>query len=259
VLVDLHNHTPLCKHANGTPESYVKKAIAAGTKYFGFSDHAPMKFDEEYRMDFSQIPLYETMVKEVKERFCSDIEVLLGYEVDFLNSLIDKRVLERKVDYFIGSVHFLDSWGFDNPEFIGEYQNRNIDDIWKDYFEAIENMAKSGLFDIVGHIDLLKIFKYLPKKDIRILSKNALSTIKKANMTIEINTSGFRKPINEQYPSRVILEAAYELNIPITFGSDAHEIEHIAYKSTKAETLAKECGYNKCAIFSQRDRSLIKF
>ncbi|MDR0762776.1 MAG: histidinol-phosphatase HisJ family protein [Campylobacteraceae bacterium] len=259
MLADLHNHTPLCKHADGTPEDYIKKAISAGTKYFGFSDHAPMKFDEEYRMDFSQIPLYEAMIKEVKERFYPDIEVFLGYEVDFLDSLIDKRVLERKVDYFIGSVHFLDRWGFDNPEFIGEYQNKNIDDIWKDYFWAVENMAKSGLFDIAGHIDLLKIFKYLPKTDIRILSKNALNAIKKADMTIEINTSGFRKPINEQYPSRAILETACELDIPITFGSDAHKVEHIAHKSEEAEALAKEYGYNKCAIFSQRDRSLIKF
>jgi histidinol-phosphatase (PHP family) len=259
VLVDLHNHTPLCKHADGTPEDYVKKAIATGTKYFGFSDHAPMRFDEEYRMDFSQMPLYETTVKGLKEKFYSDIEIFWGYEVDFLNSFIDNRVLERKVDYFIGSVHFLDSWGFDNPEFIGEYQNKNIDDIWKNYFKAVENMAKSGLFDIVGHIDLLKIFKYLPKTDIRVLSKSAISAIKKANMTIEINTSGFRKPINEQYPSRAILEMAYEFDIPITFGSDAHEIEHIAYKSAEAEILARECGYNACAIFLQRDRRLIKF
>ncbi|MDR2635382.1 MAG: histidinol-phosphatase [Campylobacteraceae bacterium] len=259
MLVDLHNHTPLCKHAEGSPEDYVKKAIAAGTKYFGFSDHAPMKFDEQYRMDFDEIPLYETMVKNAKERFYSDIEVFLGYEVDFLNSLIDERVLKRKVDYFIGSVHFLNSWGFDNPEFIGEYQNKNIEEIWKDYFEAVENMAKSGLFDIVGHIDLLKIFKYLPKTNMKILSKNALKAIKKTNMTIEINTAGFRKPINEQYPSRAILEAASELDIPITFGSDAHDIEHVGYKSDEAVTLARDCGYDKCAIFSQRDRDLIKF
>ncbi|MDR1975867.1 MAG: histidinol-phosphatase [Campylobacteraceae bacterium] len=259
MLVDLHNHTPLCKHANGTPEEYVKRAIEAGTKYFGFSDHAPMKFDEEYRMDFSQIELYEKMIDEVKEQFHSKIEILLGYEVDFLNSLVDSRVMERKADYFIGSVHFLDDWGFDNPEFIGGYQDKNIDSIWQDYFKAIESMAKSGLFDIVGHIDLLKIFKFLPKTDIKILSKNALKAIKKADMTIEINTSGFRKPICEQYPSKAILEVARELDIPITFGSDAHEVEHIGYKSEEAKALANECGYDRCAVFLKRDRSLIKF
>ncbi|MDR1614582.1 MAG: histidinol-phosphatase [Campylobacteraceae bacterium] len=257
--VDLHNHTPLCKHANGTPREYVQKAIKSKIKYFGFSDHAPMKFDEEYRMSFDQMPLYEKMIEEVKNEFCSDIEVLIGYEVDFLNSLIDSRVMKRDIDYFIGSVHFLDDWGFDNPEFIGVYQNKDIDKIWKDYFEAVKNMAKSGLFDIVGHMDLLKIFNYLPKTDIKILSKNALTAIKKADMTIEINTAGFRKPVNEQYPSRSILEAANELDIPITFGSDAHEIEHIAYKSDEAQTLARDCGYDKCAVFFKRDRSLIKF
>ncbi|MDR2789958.1 MAG: histidinol-phosphatase [Campylobacteraceae bacterium] len=257
--VDLHNHTPLCKHASGTPKEYIQKAIEAGTEYFGFSDHAPMKFDEEYRMDFAQMPLYENMIKEVKSEFQSDINIFVGYEVDFLNSLVDERVMERKVDYFIGSVHFLDEWGFDNPEFIGAYGNKDMDRVWKDYFDAVEKMAKSGLFDIVGHIDLLKIFKYLPKTDMRILSKNALVAIKKADMTIEINTAGFRKPINEQYPSRAILEAASELGIAITFGSDAHEIEHIAYKSADAEKIAREFGYDKCAVFSKRDRSLVKF
>ncbi|MDR2080784.1 MAG: histidinol-phosphatase [Campylobacteraceae bacterium] len=257
--VDLHNHTPLCKHADGTPREYVKKAIEAGTEYFGFSDHAPMKFDKEYRMDFDQMPLYEKMIKEAQSEFKSSITVLVGYEVDFLDSLIDARVMERKVDYFIGSVHFLDKWGFDNPEFIGCYKNKNIDKIWQDYFDAIEKMAKCGLFDIVGHIDLLKIFKYLPKTDMRILSKNALKAIKKADMAIEINTAGFRKPISEQYPSRAILEAAGELDIAVTFGSDAHEIEHVAYKSAEAEALARECGYDKCAVFLKRDRSLVKF
>ncbi|MDR2100650.1 MAG: histidinol-phosphatase [Campylobacteraceae bacterium] len=257
--VDLHNHTPLCHHANGTPIEYVQKAIEAGIKYFGFSDHAPMKFDEKYRMSFDEMKIYEKTVRELQSEFQNQIEILFAYEVDFLDGYMDKRVFEQKTDYFIGSVHFLNGWGFDNPEFIGGYENKDMDNIWKEYFDAIEKMAKSGLFDIVGHIDLLKIFKYLPKTDVRILSKNALKAIKKADMTIEINTAGFRKPINEQYPSRTILEVARELDIIITFGSDAHESEHVGYKSDEAQSLAKECGYDKCAVFSRRDISLVKF
>ena len=63
-------------------------------------------------------------------------------------------------------------WGFDNPEFIGVYKSKDIDTIWIEYFDAIKAMAKTGLFDIVGHFDLIKVFKFLPQKDIRIIANN---------------------------------------------------------------------------------------
>jgi len=259
MIVDLHNHTPLCHHAHGDAREYAKKAVEMGVKYFGFSDHAPMKFDEEYRMSFKEIDVYTQIVRDVKEEFKAQIEILFAYEVDFLKGLIDERVMKQEVDYFIGSVHFLSGWGFDNPEFIGTYKDKNIDDIWKEYFNAIEALANSGLFDIVGHLDLLKIFKFLPKTDIRILAGKAMRAIKKNALVIEINTAGFRKPIGEQYPSSALLQLASELDIPITFGSDAHEIEHIGFKSDEAIKIAKACGYETCAVFSKRDRQMVKF
>jgi len=118
--VDLHNHTPLCKHAVDEPREYVLSAINSNCEYFGFSDHAPMKFDEAYRMEFSQMEAYESEILRLRDEFDGQIKILLGYEVDFLEGFMDERVLGRKVDYLIGSVHFLGGWGFDNPEFIGK-------------------------------------------------------------------------------------------------------------------------------------------
>jgi histidinol-phosphatase (PHP family) len=183
----------------------------------------------------------------------------LGYEVDYLPGFIDKLVLEANVDYLIGSVHFIDKWGFDNPEFIGEYKNKNIDDIWQEYFEAIKEMANSGKFQIVGHLDLIKVFNFLPKKDIRLIAKDAISAIKKANMAVEINTAGFRKPVKEAYPSKLLLQMCYELDIPITFGSDAHKIEQIGYKYQDAVAFAKEIGYKSCVSFINKNKELHKF
>ncbi|MDR1554610.1 MAG: histidinol phosphate phosphatase, partial [Campylobacteraceae bacterium] len=108
-------------------------------------------------------------------------------------------------------------------------------------------------------LDLLKIFNYLPKTDMRILAKEAMKAIKKHDLVIEINSAGFRKPIKEQYPSAELLQMANELDIPITFCSDAHEIEHIGYKSDKTIKIAKDCGYRFCAVFFKRDRVLINF
>jgi len=259
MIVDLHNHTSLCNHAEGKISEYIDKAIEAGTKYFGFSDHAPMDFDPKYRMTFEQMKSYETDVLYAKEKYKDKIEILLGYEVDFLTNHMDKRILNAQVDYLIGSVHFIDEWGFDNPEFIGKYEDEDIDEIWQKYFNTIEEMAKSELFDIVGHLDLIKVFKFMPKKSISSIAKNAMQAIKKADMVLELNVAGLRKPIGEAYPSIELLQMAHDLDIPITFGSDAHKPQQVSLYSDEIQKMAKSVGYTQCAVFKNRKRKLINF
>ena len=256
--IDLHNHTTRCNHATGTVDEYIQKAINLGIDIYGFSEHAPMDFDKKYRISFEEMSSYESEILQAKERYKDSIDIRLGYEVDFLPGYIDDRVLNAKVDYLIGSVHFLDKWGFDNPEFIGQWQSRDIDDIYKEYFEAISTMAKSGLFDIVGHFDLIKVFKFLPKADIKVLAKDALQEIKSSGMTLEINSAGLRKPIGEAYPSKSILELAYEMDIPITFGSDAHSVDQVGFGYDEVLALAKDVGYSQAVTFTNRDAQLIK-
>ena len=133
--VDLHNHTPLCQHATGTPEQYLQKAIALGIDIYGFSCHAPMMFDTNYRMALSQLPEYLAMIEDLRERYSGQIDVRIGLEVDFIKgreNLIESQVLDSKVDYLIGSVHFLNDWGFDNPEFIGHYKHTDITQCWSE-------------------------------------------------------------------------------------------------------------------------------
>ncbi len=255
--IDLHNHTTRCNHATGTIDEYLQRAIELGIDIYGFSEHAPMDFDQGYRLGFDEMEHYTSEILSAQKRYQNQIKVLLGYEVDYLPGYMDERVLNAKVDYFIGSVHFLNKWGFDNPEFIGGYQNRDIDTIWQEDFDANKEMARSGKFDIVGHFDLIKVFKFLPKKDIRLLAKEALKAIKRSNMALEINTAGLRKPIGEIYPSRPLLEEAYALGIPITFSSDAHALEQIGFAYEEAIELAKGIGYTQAVTFSQRDRELI--
>jgi len=256
--IDLHNHTTLCNHAEGSMPEYIEQALAMQTQIFGFSDHAPMDFDPKYRMRFDQMHAYESQVKALKTQYASTIEILLGYEVDFLEGHMDKRVLEADVDYLIGSVHFLDKWGFDNPEFLNGYNERDIDEIWEHYFLLIAKMAQSGLFDIVGHIDLIKVFKFLPKKKSPLeYAIVALEAIKKADMTLELNAAGYAKPCQEPYPSKEILKKAYELGIPITFGSDAHKPQRVGLYGDKLLSLAKEVGYDKCAYYRNRKRAFL--
>jgi histidinol-phosphatase (PHP family) len=256
-MIDIHNHTPLCNHAEGKPEEYIKKAIEKNIKIYGFADHAPMEFDEQYRMNFDDMQKYENEIKSLKEKYKDKIKILVGYEVDF-TPYVDKRVLERDVDYLIGSVHFLDNWGFDNPEFIKEWHNRDVDDIYEEYFSKIEEMAKSRLFDIVGHLDLVKVFGFKPKKNIKDIAKNAIKEIKKAKMVVEINTAGLRKPVKEIYPSTEILEMIRNEGIDITFSSDAHKPEDVGYKIDEAIKMAKNLGFSEAVYFENRNKQKIK-
>jgi histidinol-phosphatase (PHP family) len=242
-------------------QGYVQKAIEVGVDVYGFSEHAPMKnFEDGYRLKLEDKNYYENSVLDLKQKYSNDIEILLGYEVDFIvgDYLLDE-IVNANVDYLIGSVHYLGKWGFDNPEFISEYENRDIDTIWEEYFVNVKKMAQSGKFDIVGHLDLIKVFKYLPKKDIKLIAQECLKEIKKSNMVLEVNPAGLRKPVKEQYPSKPLLELAYELDIPITFGSDAHSVEQVGFGYEEVVNLAKSIGYEKCVMFNKRDRMMVEF
>ncbi len=257
MIIDLHNHTPLCNHAQGEIEEYIEAAIKKGTKIFGFSDHAPMDFDPAYRMKFEDMQQYETQVKDAKEKYKEKIKILLGYEVDYLPEHIDKRVLKANVDYLIGSVHFIEGWGFDNPEFIGKWKERDVNEVWQKYFDTIETMARSKLFDIVGHLDLIKVFNFMPTKEIAQLAKDALLAIKESDMVLEINIAGYRKPVAEAYPSLELLTQSYALDIPITLSSDAHKPEQVGLHSDAVIKMVKDVGYRECAYFVNRERKFL--
>ena len=259
IHIDLHNHTVHCNHAEGTLDEYIERAIELGIDIYGFSEHAPMHFDEKYRLPLCDMGTYATEVLNARERYKDRIKILLGYEVDWLPGYMESSILNAKVDYLIGSVHFIDKWSFDNPEFLSGWKTRNIDEIWQAYFEATEAMVSSGKFDIVGHLDLIKVFKYLPKQDIRLLARKTLTAMKASNMVLELNAAGLRKPIQEIYPSPALLEEAFTLDIPITFASDAHSVAQVGFGYHEVKALARAVGYTHAVTFEQRDRELILF
>ncbi|MDR1911015.1 MAG: histidinol-phosphatase [Helicobacteraceae bacterium] len=262
--LDLHNHTSRCNHAQGSMEDYVLEAIKEGVEVFGFSDHAPLRFDQGYRMSENEMDSYENEFFALKEKYADRIALRLGYEADYLPTKTIESVFSRKVDFLIGSVHFLGEWGFDNPEsvFTGfdsdEFDRRGLENVWRAYFAAMADMAKSGRFNIVGHFDLIKLpGRYKGKKpDEAVIA--ALEAIKEANMAIEFNASGWRKSIGEQYPSIEILKIAYELKIPLTFGSDSHSPLHVAKELDRAYDLARSIGYKEAALFEDKKMRMVK-
>ena len=252
-MIDLHNHTILCNHSNGSLEEFIKQAIKKDIRIYGFSDHAPMNYDPKYRMNFEDMKRYENWINSLKEKYKDKIKILIGYEVDF-TPFVDKKVLERKVDYLIGSIHFLDNWGFDNPEFLSQWQDRDVDDIYKEYFKLVEELANSRYFDIVGHLDLIKVFNFKPKTDIKIVAKRAIEAIADNKLVVEINSAGIRKKVNEPYPSISLLEMIKNSNIDITFGSDAHNPKQVGFYIKECYNIAKIMGFRKITYFENREK-----
>ncbi|PAF51777.1 histidinol phosphate phosphatase [Helicobacter sp. 13S00401-1] len=253
-MIDLHNHTIRCNHATGSIQEYIKAAKTQGIKYYGFSCHAPMSFDSKYRMAASELNDYLDDIKALKET-THDMDIKCGLEVDFILAkpeLIQKEVLEANVDHLIGSVHFLDFWGFDNPEFLDEWDRRDVTECWKLYLASIKAMAETGYFQIAGHFDLLKVFGALPPKSLESKIYEALKAIKQNNMVLEINSAGLRKPIKESYPSVPILKMAKELDMDITFASDAHAVDQVGAGLKECIQLAKDLGFKSGVVFDKK-------
>ncbi len=269
MIIDIHNHTSRCNHATGSMESYIKQAIAKHISVYGFSCHAPIKqgIDPNNRMPVADIQDYLNDIKVLKEKYKNTIHITSGFEVDFIKAdFIYDEVLNSNVDYLIGSVHFIPQssekyslfnpkfWGFDNPEFIDQYEKKNIDEIWQNYFDSIQQMAKTQKFDVVGHLDLIKIFGFLPRKSPKDIALKAIQQIKSSDMCVEINSAGLSKPIGEQYPSVELLKLCFDMDIPITFGSDAHKTNDINSGYDICVKLAKNIGYTKAVYYKKRQK-----
>lgn len=256
MLVDYHMHTPLCKHAVGEPEEYVRRALERGINEIGFSDHSPMPpgYDPNFRMTVEQYPEYIEKVMRARRAF-PDFPIKLGLEADFhpgTEDFVYNVTNEFDFDYIIGSVHYIGDWGFDNPENIHRYKNDRMYETYEEYFDLVTRAAQSGLFDILGHIDVIKKFGHRPERSVDGLLRRALEAVKGAGMSVEVNTSGLRVPAKEIYPSRRLLEIARELGVPVTLGSDAHRPNHVGEDFDGAVALLRSVGYTHVNRYAGR-------
>ncbi len=260
MIVDYHTHTSLCKHAQGDAEEYILRAIELGLDEIGCSEHIPMPggFDEKHRMSLEQYQtVYAPRVSELRDRHKGKITVRRGIEADFFSGTetwVEGFIRENDFDYVIGSVHFLGSWGFDDAVFVHNFEGRDVDDVYEKYFETVKRSARSGLFDIIGHCDLVKKFGHRPKRDQTEHVRETMKEIRKNNLCIEINTSGLRKPVEEMYPAESILQIARETGVPLTLGSDAHDPADVGADFARAVELIERYGNGRISVFERRQR-----
>lgn len=265
IPVDYHLHTSLCGHASGRMEDYLRQAVSKGIKEVGFSDHYPLYFlapgqtIPDYAMSKSQLPLYVGLVQQCAGVF--PIKVKLGIEVDYVPGFEKALALELACypfDYVTGSVHFIDSWGFDNPAEIAEYAKRDLGRVYEQYFELVQQAALSGLFDVMAHPDLVKKFGFRPEEDLTPLYEETARAFKKAGVCVEVNTAGLRYPAREIYPAPDLLAVFYRYGIPVTLGSDAHAPEQVGAGLSEALQLVRATGYSEITLFERRKRIIKK-
>jgi len=256
---DYHMHTPLCGHAIGEPEEYVRHAIKMGLKEIGFSDHAPMvhKPMPGVTMSFDELPQYQAMIEDVQKRYASQINIKIALESDFIPGFENKTkaiIDSYPYDYIIGSVHFIDDWAFDDPDpKVKEYWKiYDVNDVYRKYYALLRQSAKTGFFNIIGHCDLPKKFGARPTADLTDEIKATAKVFKDTGVAVEINTAGLRKPIGEMYPAPNCLKIYQEAGVPLTFGSDSHDPQDVGRDFDKAVDLAKSVGYSEYLIFKQK-------
>jgi len=275
-FIDLHIHSEF-SHGKNSLEEMIEAAIAKGFTTIGISEHLPRLDNFRYSSEkdlknprgFERWEEYLSEVKRLHEKYRNQgIKILLGCEVDWMGeenkNYCAEKIKEGDFDYTIGSVHFLTGEktgkkiGFDyEADWGGVLCEFHCDvvKIYEAYFAEYVKMVESGLFDIAGHLDLIKIFREISPLpdgvDILKLADKALIAVKKAGMVMEINTAGFAKGLGEFYPSEDILRKACEMGIPITFGSDAHSVERVGEGFTQAMDLARSVGYTEITVFRE--------
>lgn len=256
-MVDYHMHSVLSDGKN-TYEEMIQEAVSKGLDEIGFSDHVCLK-PVNWAIRIEDIPVMTEQIMDLKEKYANQIRVRYGIEVDYFPGREDelgKLINEIPVDYVIGSVHFIDDWNFDTDQSLyGKWSN---DKLYEIYFALIQGAAKSGLFDIIGHIDIIKKFRVYPETNQDKLFEDTIAIIKENNLVVELNTGGFDRPCAEFTPDANILEMCFKHQVPVTLSSDAHRTEHIARHYEGAISLLKQIGYTDIIGFSKRTRRMIR-
>lgn len=260
--LDYHVHTYLCGHAEGTVEESIESAIAKGFDEIGIADHLPLLYvdDPSLSMSRDQLEFYVDTVQGLKERYRSRIKVLLGIEADYHPPTLDdvaSMLSAHPFDYVIGSIHIVGNWIFDDPRELKRYDGLDLDRFYIEYLESLKAMTETGLYDIVGHPDLVKKFDKRASVDLAPHYRSLLEAIDAAGMCYEVNTAGLRWPAREVYPEVAFVKLAAGIGVPVTLGSDAHKPDDVGRDFETSVKIIQDSGYTELAAFEGREMRMV--
>ena len=185
------------------------------------------------------------------------LPVVLGLEVDFYRGRMDQvaQLLSGyPFDVLLGSVHWLGSWRFDDlgdDLSMAQWSAREIDAAWEDYVCAIEELADSGVCDVLAHPDLIKVEGHCPLAPGEWWDRIVQAAVS-SGMAAELSSAGWRKPVAEAYPSPPLLARLVDSGVPLTTASDAHRLPDVADRAADLRGLLAGVGVDTLRGFRQR-------
>jgi histidinol-phosphatase (PHP family) len=243
---------------------YVERARSQGIAELGFSEHV-YRFREAltvWRHPFwveNATDCLDEYVDFILQMRAAGYPVKLGLELDYLpgrEAELAALIEGRPFDYVIGSIHFIADRAVDHAGY-DAWRSSSPDEVWSEYFEAIGGAARSGLFDVLAHPDLVKIWgagRPAPPAPLRTYYELAIGAIREADVAVEVSTAGLRKPVGEIYPSPELLAMVVEAGKPIALSSDAHVPEELGFAYDVAVEAMRAAGVEEIAVFDGRAR-----
>jgi histidinol-phosphatase (PHP family) len=271
LLTDYHVHLRTDERANtaerfftaANAERYREVATERGIAELGVAEHI---YRFAAAMEIWQHPFWREYAHDDLDDYCGfvreETDLRLGIEMDFIPGREDRiaNVLDgRDWDYVVGSVHFLRDHSLDTEEYSVWGAGESAERVWSRYFETVAASALSGLYDIIGHPDLVKVWGAAapkPDRDPRYFYEPAVEAFAEAGVAVEISTAGWRKPVGEQYPAVPFLEMLIDAGCPLVLSSDAHTPEHLGHEYERAVELLQSLGVAEIAVFERRERRL---
>jgi histidinol-phosphatase (PHP family) len=271
MLTDYHLHLRLDgpetlaseAHTSENAERYRAAADERGISELGVSEHI-YRFTQT--LEIWRHPYWEANATDDLDEYCrfvrEETDLRLGLEADFVPGAEDRiaNVLQaRDLDYVVGSVHFLRDGAVDMDDYSVWDSGRSPEEIWKRYFQTIGETARSGLFDILAHPDLVKYWgdpRRRPEGDLRRFYELAMDGIAESKIAVELSTAGLRKHVGEMYPAPAFLEMAIEAGAPIALSSDAHRPQDVGADYDQALDLLSRLGVQELSVFEGRVRRL---
>jgi len=243
-------------------DRYRSAADQAGIGELGVSEHV---YRFRQALEVTRHPFWVEQATDDLDAYCEFVRTTplrLGIEADYVAGAEDRiaALLEdRDFDYVVGSVHLVGDRFVDHAGWDVWAGDPDPDEVWERYFELVARAARSGLFDILGHPDLVKMWgpeRPWPQRDLRSHYEPAVEAIGDAGVAVELSTAGLRKPIGEMYPARELARMCAEAGAPFALSSDAHAPEQVGYEYGRATELLRDLGVEEICAFERRERRL---
>ena len=271
MLTDYHVHLRL----DDSPERFEQTFTAArvdryrdtaterGIAELGVAEHI---YRFSAALEIWEHPFWRRYAFDDLEDYCGfvreETDLKLGIEMDFVPGREDRiaNVLERcEWDYVVGSIHFLRDLSLDTEDYSIWGAGESPEKVWRRYFETVAESARSGLYDIIGHPDLVKVWGRAaprPDGDLRRYYEPAVEAFAEAGVAVELSTAGWRKPVGEQYPAVPFLEMLVDAGCPIALSSDAHVPDQLGFEYDRALQLLDGVVVREIALFERRQRRM---